>query len=110
MSTKIFQKFYPKLVKTLPMNDPIFMAELYARNLLPHNLKEHIESLPTSANKSSYFLDHVIKPSVSSGDASSEASRFDELLNVMEDSEYQGVKELAKLIRDSIGMNTVDNG
>ena len=104
MSTKIFQKFYPKLVKTLPMNDAIFMAELYARDLLPDDLKEHIESLPTSAKKSSHFLDHVIKPSVTSGDV----SRFDELLNVMEDN--QGVKELAKLIRDSIGMNTVDNG
>ena len=106
MSTKIFQKFYPKLVKTLPMNDAIFMAELYARDFLPDDLKEYIESLPTSAKKSSHFLDHVIKPSVTSGDA----SRFDELLNVMEDSEYQGVKELAKVIRDSIGMNTVDNG
>ena len=104
MSTKIFQQFYPELVQTLPMGDAIFMAILYSRDLLPGNLKEHIESLPTSVDKSSHFLDHVIKPSVNSGDA----SRFDELLNVMEDSEYQGVKELAKLIRDSIG--TVDNG
>ena len=104
MSTKIFQQFYTKLVKTLPMDDAIFMGELYASNLLPGDLKKYIESLPTSAKKSSYFLDHVIKPSVTSGDA----SRFDELLNVMEDSEYQGVKELAKLIRDRIG--TVDNG
>ena len=104
MSTKIFQQFYSKLVKTLPMNDAIFMAELYSRDLLPDDLKEYIESLPTSAKKSSYFLDHVIKPSVTIGDA----SRFDELLNVMEDSEYQGVKELAKLIKDRIG--TVDDG
>ena len=106
MSTKIFQQFYPKLVKTLPMDDAFFMAVLYSRDLLPGNHKEHIESLHTSAKKSSYFLDHVIKPSVTSGDA----SRFDELLNVMEDSEYQGVKELAKLIRDRIGTNTVDDG
>ena len=98
MSTKVFQQFYPKLVKTLPINDVIFMAELYSRDLLPDDLKEHVESLVTSAKKASYFLDHVIKPSITIGDA----SRFDDLLNVMEDSEYQDVKELAKLIRDNI--------
>ena len=106
MSTKVFQQFYPKLVKTLPMNDVIFMAELYSRDLLPDDLKEHVESLATSAEKASYFLDHVIKPSITISDA----SRFDDLLNVMKDSEYQGVKELAKLIRDSIVMNTAGNG
>ena len=106
MSTKVFQKFYATLVKTLPMNNAIFMAELYSRDLLPDNLKEHVESLATSAKKASYFLDYVIKPSVTIGDA----SRFDDLLNVMEDSEYQGVKELAKLIRDSTVMNTAGNG
>ena len=76
MSTKVFQKFYSKLVKTLPMNDVIFIAELYSRDLLSNDLKEHIESLSTSARKASYFLDHVIKPSVTSS--------FDKLLNVME--------------------------
>ena len=101
MSTKVFQQFCPKLVKTLPMNDVIFMAELYSRDLLPEDLKEHVESLATSAKKASYFLDHVIKPSITIGDA----SRFDDLLNVMEDSEYQDVKELAKLIRDNIADN-----
>ena len=106
MSTKVFQQFYLKLVKTLPMNDVIFMAGLYSRDLLPDDLKEHVESLATSAKKASYFLDHVIKPSITIGDA----RRFDNLLNVMEDSEYQGVKELAKLIRDSIVMNITDNG
>ena len=106
MSTEIFQKFYFKLVKTLPMNDVIFMAKLYSRGLLHGDLKEAIQSLPTSVNKSSYFLDNAIKPSLTYDDASG----FDVLLNIMEDSEYESVKELAKLIRHSIGMNTFDNG
>ena len=42
-----------------------------------------------------YFLDHVIKPSVTT----SVGSSFDQLLNVMEDSQDQCVKELAKLIK-----------
>ena len=109
MSTKIFQQFYSKLVTTLPMNDAIFIAKLYSRDLLPGDLKEHLGSLSTSARKASYFLDHVIQPSVTNGTG----GRFDDLLKVMEDSDYQGVKELTKQIRDSlrdepIGEN--DNG
>ena len=98
MSTKVFQQFYSKLVKTLPMNDVVFTAELYSHDLFPNDLKEHVESLTTSAKKASYFLDHVIKPSVISGVGSS----FDELLHVMEGSDYENVRELGKLIRSSL--------
>ena len=42
-----------------------------------------------------FFLDSVIEPSAISDVGGS----FDKLLNVMEDSEYKAVKELAKLIR-----------
>ena len=108
MTTKLFRQFYSNLVKTLPMNDAIFIAELYSRDLLPDNIKEHVESLPTTAQKASYFLDHVIKPSVTS--TSGVASSFDQLLDVMEDSDYQGVRELSKLIRDSLGETTASNG
>ena len=108
MSFKTFQQFYSKLVKTLPMNDVIFIAELYSRDLFPDDVKEHVESLATSPQKASYFLDHVIKPSVTSGVGRS----FDKLLNVMEDGDYEGVsvRELAKLIRDSLGEETANNG
>jgi len=105
MSAKVFQQFYSRLVKTLPMNDIVFIAELYSRDLLPDDLKEHVESLATSAKKATYFLDHVIKPSVTSGSGNT----FDELLNVMEDSDYQGVRELATLIKDSLRKETADN-
>ena len=99
MSTSdVFKEFYSKLVKTLPMDDALFIAELYSRDLLPDDVIEHVQSLPTKANKAMYFLNHVIKPSVTT----SVGSSFDQLLNIMEDSEYQGVKELAKLIRTSL--------
>ena len=104
--SRVFQQFYSKLVKTLPMNDVIFIAELYSRDLFPDDVKEHVESLTTSAKKASYFLDHVIKPNVTS----SSGNMFVELLKVMEDSDYQNVKELTKSIRDSLGEETADNG
>ena len=105
-TTEAFRKYYLKLVKTLPMDDTLFTAELFS-NDLPGDHKERVESLETKSDKATYFLDHVIKPSVISG----VGSGFDKLLNVMEDSEYQGVKELAKQIRTSVReRSNSDNG
>ena len=56
----IFQEHYPKLIRALPMNDEYFIAEVYAKKLLPGNLKADIESLPASAKRASKFLDKVI--------------------------------------------------
>ncbi|XP_065900737.1 NACHT, LRR and PYD domains-containing protein 3-like isoform X3 [Dysidea avara] len=96
MSTsKVFQHFYAKLVKTLPMDDAVFIAEMFSANLLPDDAKDLVESKPSRASKASYFLDHMIKPSVLTGVGRS----FDDLIKVMEDSEYDGVKELAGMIR-----------
>ena len=71
------------------MNDAIFIAKLYSCDLLPDDLKERVESLRTEAEKAMYFMDHMIKPSVTSDGCS-----FDKLLNVMESSNYPCVKEL----------------
>jgi len=50
-------------------------------------------STNTSADKTAHFLDHVIKPSVTTG----VGSLFDDFIKVMEDSECDSVKELEKL-------------
>ena len=100
LSTEVFQQFYSKLVQSLPVDDAVFIAELFSNDLLPGDLKNHLKLLHrTSADKAVLFLDSVIEPSVTSDGGSS----FDKLLNVMEDGEYQHVKELAKQIR----MNTL---
>jgi len=77
------------------MDDAVFSAELFSANLLSSDIKYLVESKPTRASKAEYFLDHMIKPSVTTG----VGRYFDDLIKVMEDSEYDGVKELAKLIR-----------
>ena len=106
-SAEVFKEFYSKLVKTLPMNDAVFIAELVSNDPLPDNLEEQLESQRTSADKATRFLKGIIKPSVNSSDGSS----FDKLLNVMEDSEYEHVKELTKLIRTSLRKRSnSDNG
>ena len=72
MSSEVFKKHYSKLVKTLPMNDAIFVAELYSCDLLPSDLRDQL-NLPhrTSANKATLFLNNVIESSVISGVGSS---------------------------------------
>jgi len=96
MSTSgVFQHFYTDLVKMLPMNDDTFIAQLFSISLLPGDVKDHVESKPTSASKATYFLDHMVKPSVTAG----VGGHFNDLIKVMEYSEYNGVKELAGHIR-----------
>ena len=81
------------------MDDAVFIAKLFSKDLLPGDLKNQLKLLHrTSADKAVLFLDTVIEPSVTSDGGSS----FDKLLNVMEDNEYPHVKELAKQIRTSL--------
>ena len=102
LNIEIFQQFYSKLVETLPMDDPYFTAKLYSARLLSSYLKEYVESRSpaTRTEKATHFLDQVIKPSITS---------FDKLLQVMEDSEYQHVKELAEGIRTSLRKRSSSN-
>ena len=86
---EVLRQFYPELVATLPMDDSIFIATLYNRELLPSNLKASVSAQHTSKDKSAFFLDKGIKI-----DKDLEA-----LVAVMVGSEYEGVKELAKQMR-----------
>ena len=96
-SARVFQQFYSKLVKTLPMDDALFTADLFSNDLLPGDLKNQLKLVHrTSADKTAFFLDSVIEPSVTSDGGSS----FYKLLHVMD--EYQHVKELAEQIRDNL--------
>ena len=81
------------------MDDAVFIADLFSNDLLPGDLKNQLKLVHrTSAQKAAYFLDSVIEPSVTSDGGSS----FDKLLHVMEDSEYQHLKELVVQIRASL--------
>ena len=96
MSTsEVFRQFYVKLIKILPMNDPLFTAELFASDLLPGYLKQKIEAEKTPVDKAKCFLDHKISSNVSVGYSTS----FNKLLDVMEDSGNDSLKELAKEIK-----------
>ena len=106
MSTsKVFKHFYDKLVTTLPMSDVTFTAQLVSHDLFPGNLNDQVKSLATPSDKAAHFLDHVIKSALTIGVDRS----FNELLNVMEDSEYFNVKELARQIRNQLKEGQVNH-
>ena len=88
------------------MDDPLFVAELFSHDLLPGDHYDQIESRSTRADKAVYFLNHVIKPAMVS-----DVGSFNELLKVMEDSEYCNVKELAQQIVSNLseGPVIIDN-
>lgn len=95
---QVYTENVAKLVRCLPMDDPLFIAALSTKNLLPGNTQSHIKSLPTQADKSSYFLTKVIKTPLDIDDTTS----FDTLLNIMEKCEYAHVRTLATQIRAKI--------
>ena len=106
MSTEaVYKEVYLELVKILPMDDVMFTAQLYQRDLLPGDSKAEMESKCTKAKKAAYFLDHVIQPTLRKSIGS-----FNKLLKVMEDSEYDNVKELAKLITTRLMERAVTTG
>ena len=89
---------FDELVIVLPMDDPVFIAKLSRCKLLPSNITSQLEAQPTSADKASYFFNHVIKPALDVNDTSS----FNKLLSVMEDCEYDHVKNVACKIKSKI--------
>ena len=97
----VFQGNYLNLMRALelPMTDEYFMGELYARKLLPGNLKATIKALSTGAEKASKFLDDVIKPSLESNDC----TKFHTLLRVMIKNDDVTIKKLAEsLLNETI--------
>lgn len=94
---KVYTDYCEKLLN-LPMNDTTFITKLLAQNLLPGDTGNKIEGLATPADKASYFLNYVIKPSIDldNGDY------FDKLLSVMEHCGYDYIKHLALEIKSVI--------
>ena len=95
---EVFQDYYPQLMRALPMDDDYFIAQLYAKNLLPNNIKADIESLPNSAKRATRFLDDVIKPYVEKNDC----TKFHTLLWLMRETDDSTIKALAENIRSSL--------
>ena len=92
---RVFKEFYVKLVKSLPMQNAIFLAELFSSHLLSMDLKKVIKAETTSEDKAMCFLDLKIYHDISKGDFRS----FDALLNVMKKNDFRNLNRLAEKIK-----------
>ena len=102
---ELFDHYYQGLVHCLPMKNSTFVSQLRKFNLISGNeVSTALESLSTSAEKASYFLDCVIKPSLAvSGDTC-----FSTLLTVMTESTMDNVVELAETIKTELDVEITE--
>ena len=91
---ELFDHYYQALIFSLPMKDNHFTEELFRHVLLPQDIKHKLEDIPERKDRTSYFLDNVIKAGLAVGDKTC----FVNLLTVMNNSKYDNVKDLAKQI------------
>ena len=94
-ATELFERYYAALLYSLPIKDADFMDELLKHGLLRADVKSKLESLIVHKQRSSYFLDNVIKPGLAVGS-------FVSLLTVMKNNKHDNVKDLAKEIEKKL--------
>ena len=97
-AAELFEHYYTGLVYSLPINDIDFMDELLKHDLLPGGVKSKLESLTVHYERSTYFLDNVIKPGLAVGNSSC----FVSLLTVMKCNKHDNVKDLATKIEKEL--------
>jgi len=90
-----YERFYPDLLKSLPMTDPHFHVELQKKNLFFGDLSEEVKAKDTQAKKSAHFLQNTINCSLKIGNI----EPFTNLLEVMENFDNEDSKSLAEKIK-----------
>jgi len=98
-ATTVFQESYADLVMSLPMDDCIFVAQLFTHGLITANLKESLNLQKKTSEKATDFLDNLQRIGTDFH------SVFDKLLTVMENCEYGRVKDISKNIRAKMNEN-----
>ena len=102
-SHEVLKIFYSRLVGSLPMDDPLFIAELRSHGLLPADAEDRIETKSTRVEKGRYFFSNVIMPSLVIDD-----SHFMELLNIMQQSKHFHLEQLSVDIKHMLKMQSSD--
>ena len=95
---EVFKKFYSEFTKVLPMIINNLVTKLYSDKLLSGDHKRRIDSLPTDEDKTEYFLDKVIKPSLEI----KYTKLFDGMLGVMMTSDDSTINYLISEIQKFI--------
>ena len=90
-----YERFYPDLLKSLPLADPHFHEDLEQKNLFFGDLLEEVKAKDTEARKAAHFLQNAINHSLKIDNT----EPFDNLLEVMENFDNEDCRSLAKEIK-----------
>ena len=84
---------FAKLTKSFPMDG--LVAELYSKKVINDEEKEQLREKRLRKEKVSFLFEEVINQELHAGDS----TKFDSLIKVMEASDDNTAKHLAKLLR-----------
>ena len=96
---ELFDHYNQGLLRCLPMKDYTFLEVLKKKKLLPDDVRSSLEQMTKTNERSSYFLEMIIKAGLDNGDD----SHFRNLLAAMMESKHENVKDLATMILDKLG-------
>ena len=103
----MYENFRIKLIKSLPMSDALFFEVLKKRKLFSCDLEGQVKTQGTKAEKTAWFLDNAIKPSLDVG----KVEPLHKLLSVMADDEdikSDLLKEMAADIEQQIEQTSLN--
>ena len=99
---ELFEFYNQGLLVCLPMKDITFLEVLKRRNLLPDDVKSSLIQMDKTIERSSYFLEKIIRTGFDNGSD----SHFTSLLAAMIESKYENVKDLAIEIQNKLGVDS----
>ena len=99
---ELFEFYNQGLLACLPMKDVTFLDVLKRKNLLPDEVRNSLKQMDKTIEKSSYFLEKIIKTGFDNGDD----SHFINLLAAMTESSNVNVKDLSIEIQNKLGMDS----
>ena len=100
-ANKAIQKFYPNLLKVLPITE--LVERFYSVHLLSHHQKSKLDGLPSRKDKVAYFLDEMLMPGLSMN----YTKHFDEMITMMKESDDILARHLVELMVEVLMPATV---
>ena len=95
----VFKDAVPKLVESLPMKDPHFIARLTKAELFSGDLAAKVSVQATKAIGATVFLNEAIEPFL---DLEKDVNPLFKLLSVMNDFDNPQLKQIAAEIRNKL--------
>ena len=98
---ELLELYNQGLLACLPMKDITFLEVLKSKGLLPDDVRSSLEQIDETTERSSYFLEKMIKTGFDDGND----SHFTNLLAAMIESNHDIVKDLALEIQNKLDSN-----